>query len=329
MNEEKKNMKKRKIIISFCLMLVLGITQILTLPIIATPVVLYSIDDATPSHDAPSTITGSANNLAIRNEYGGGGSSGWESDGVIRFDISSILTGSIIQSATLNLFYFDWVTSDPVGRSLTIYRITSSWNENTVTWSNQPSYASQSTSSSIVPSQKSVWMAWNVTDDVQSFVNGVANYGWKITDETYWGTSNIPMALLASKEHFSYYPYLEINYLTSQNIEPTADFSYSPSTPTTDDSIQFSDRSTDDGIVVLRFWNFGDGTSSTSGNPTHRYAKSGTYTVSLEITDDDGATDSKTVTVSVSEKGTTPGFELIIVIGAIALVSLLKRKSKR
>jgi PKD repeat protein len=267
--------------------------------------------------------------MAIRNEYGGGGSSGWESDGLIKFDISSIPTGSIIQSATLHIFYFDWVTSDPVGRILKIYRITSNWNESTVTWSNQPFYASQSTSSSTIPSQKSTWMAWNVKDDAQSFVNGVANYGWKITDETYWGTSNIPMVLLASKEHFAYNPYLEIMYLTPQNTEPNANFSYSPSTPTTDDSIQFSDISTDDGTVVLRFWNFGDGTSSTSENPTHRYAKSGTYTVSLEITDDDGATDSKTVTVSVMEKGATPGFELIIVIGAIALIFLWKRKSKK
>jgi hypothetical protein len=319
-------MKKRKIITYFCLMLVLGITQILTLPIIATPVTFYPTNDAAPSHDAPYTITGYENSMAIRNEYGSGGTSGWESDGLIKFDISSIPTGSIIQSATLNIFYFDWATSDPVGRNLTSYRITSSWNENTVTWSNQPSYASQSTSSSTVPSQKSVWMIWNVKDDVQSFVNGEANYGWKITDKTYWGTSNIPKVLLASKEHFAYNPYLEIIYLTSQNIEPNASFSYSPSTPTTDDSIQFSDKSTDDGTIVSRFWNFGDGTTSTSKNPTHRYTKSNIYTVSLEITDNDGATDSKTVAVSVIEKGATPGFEPIIVFGAIALVLFWKRK---
>jgi hypothetical protein len=266
--------------------------------------------------------------MAIRNEYGSGGYSGWESDGLIKFDISSISTGSIIQSATLNIFYFDWATSDPVGRSLKIYRITSSWNENTVAWSNQPSYASQSTSSSTIPSQKNVWMTWNVKDDVQSFVNGVVNYEWKITDETYWGTSNIPMVLMASKEHFGYSPYLEIIYLTPQNIEPNANFSYSPSTLTTDDSIQFSDMSTDDGTIVSRFWIFGDGTSSTSKNPMHRFLKNGTYMVSLEITDDDGTTNLKTITVTVIEKETTPGFDLIIVIGAIALIFLWKRKKR-
>jgi leucyl aminopeptidase len=63
----------------------------------------------------------------------------------------------------------------------------------------------------------------------------------------------------------------------------------------------FTDRSADsDGSIVSRHWDFGDGKSSTATSPTHVYAANGTYGVTLTVTDDDGATDSKTVQVTVS-----------------------------
>jgi leucyl aminopeptidase len=63
----------------------------------------------------------------------------------------------------------------------------------------------------------------------------------------------------------------------------------------------FTDRSTDsDGSIVSRHWDFGDGKSSAATSPTHVYAANGTYGVTLTVTDDDGATDSKTVQVTVS-----------------------------
>ena len=37
-------------------------------------------------------------------------------------------------------------------------------------------------------------------------------------------------------------------------------------------------------------WNFGDGSTSTEAVPTHTYHKSGTFTVTLKITDDKGNT---------------------------------------
>jgi PKD repeat protein len=122
------------------------------------------------------------------------------------------------------------------------------------------------------------------------------------------------------------------------NYLPTINFSYSPINPTIDDIIQFTDSSTDiDGMIVSYLWNFSDGTNSTDKNPKHEYSKSGAYTITLKITDDAGATDifSKAILVEGSHKsitGTTtekpkgtPGFELILVICAIALVLLWSR----
>lgn len=86
------------------------------------------------------------------------------------------------------------------------------------------------------------------------------------------------------------------------NQTPTADFTYSPSSPTTDNVIQFTDTSTDpDGTIVSWSWNFGNGYSSTSQNPTHQYSSPGTYTVTLTVTDDDGNTDSYSVDITVTE----------------------------
>lgn len=62
---------------------------------------------------------------------------------------------------------------------------------------------------------------------------------------------------------------------------PTANFTAS-TTVTCSDTIQFTDLSTN--IPTGWTWYFGDGNTSTQQNPSHYYANSGTYTVSLVVT---------------------------------------------
>lgn len=74
-------------------------------------------------------------------------------------------------------------------------------------------------------------------------------------------------------------------------------FSYSPSFPSVDETINFTDEST--GSPLSWSWDFGDGSTSLDQNPSHSYSSNGTYTVTLEASD--GAitdTTSKEVTVS-------------------------------
>jgi parallel beta-helix repeat protein len=80
--------------------------------------------------------------------------------------------------------------------------------------------------------------------------------------------------------------------ITISNVAPQASFEYTPLYPTTNDTILFNDTSTDvDGTIVNWSWDFGDGNSSYTTNTTHQYASSGNYTVCLNITDNDGASD--------------------------------------
>jgi xanthomonalisin len=66
----------------------------------------------------------------------------------------------------------------------------------------------------------------------------------------------------------------------------------------------FTDSSTDTGgTISSRAWTFGDGGTSTATNPSHTYATGGTYSVSLKVTDNTGATNTKTQSVTVSGGG--------------------------
>jgi PKD repeat protein len=51
--------------------------------------------------------------------------------------------------------------------------------------------------------------------------------------------------------------------------------------------VNFTDQST--GEITSWLWDFGDGLTSTEQNPTHIYSDSGTYTVSLAVTDPEGS----------------------------------------
>ncbi len=87
---------------------------------------------------------------------------------------------------------------------------------------------------------------------------------------------------------------IEITGCSSNNQPPVALFSYLVDCLSTG----FTDASTDDGAITAWQWNFGDGSSSSLRNPTHTYISSGTYTVTLTVTDDAGITASTSQTVA-------------------------------
>jgi PKD repeat protein len=65
-------------------------------------------------------------------------------------------------------------------------------------------------------------------------------------------------------------------------------------------SFDGSGSSDPDGSIVSYAWDFGDGTTGTVANPTKVYSAAGTYTVSLTVTDNLGATGTLAGTVTVA-----------------------------
>ena len=84
----------------------------------------------------------------------------------------------------------------------------------------------------------------------------------------------------------------------SSNKPPKSDFTFKATKKAR--KMKFTDKSSDsDGSISSRKWDFGNGKTSTSTNPKHTYSKTGTYSVKLTVTDNDGATTSKTKSVTV------------------------------
>lgn len=67
-----------------------------------------------------------------------------------------------------------------------------------------------------------------------------------------------------------------------------------------------SNSSDPDGDIIDYSWNFGDGSSTSGMIVRHTYDSSGSYGVDLTVTDNDGATDTTTKTVSVTEPSSQP-----------------------
>jgi hypothetical protein len=124
----------------------------------------------------------------------------------IKFDLSEIPANADILRANLSLYKY----SGPTGVAVNVHRVLSGWEENTINWNNKPSYEPAYTDQSLSPSSNN-WMFWDVTRDVQGFLNGsYDNYGWciKHNDESTLNTR----VYFYSREYTSNKPYLYIEY---------------------------------------------------------------------------------------------------------------------
>ena len=137
----------------------------------------------------------------------------------IRFDLSSIPSNAQIIYAKLSIYRSD-TGSNPTGKTVKIYRVTEDWNESDITWNNQPNSVSVETDSATIPSGQT-WLEFNVTGDVQGFVNGsYDNYGWVIKCSDCPDDSE---AWFRSKEYSEadYHPKLEIIYGSIETVTTT------------------------------------------------------------------------------------------------------------
>lgn len=96
--------------------------------------------------------------------------------------------------------------------------------------------------------------------------------------------------------------YTALSTFLSGNSAPVAGYEYT----TNNLSASFTDTSTDsDGTISSWQWDFGDGSgTSIEQNPSYTYSTGGTFTVILTVTDNEGASNSISRTVSVADSTT-------------------------
>ena len=76
---------------------------------------------------------------------------------------------------------------------------------------------------------------------------------------------------------------------------PTADFTAAPLSTCVGTAVSFNSTSTTNGgpAITQYSWNFGDGVTVTTNNPSHVYTTPGTYTITLVVTNANGGVDSE------------------------------------
>ncbi len=258
----------------------------------------YPTDDVYIKKDHPDE-TFDIPYISIRNDYGEYGMPGFGWDGLIKFDISDISPGTTIDSATLNLFYYYYKDTNPAGRPITLYRALNNWDEKTVTWNTQPAYESQMSAFTTVPGNFD-WMTWDVADDIQEFLDGQKeNYGWKITDPSYWGYIEIPLTRFYSKESGVQIPYLEVETESTTSNPPYKPTIAGPVSGEKGVSYVYNATTTDpDGDQVHYLFDWGDETNSGWSDPynsgatayeSHIWNLEGTFIVRVKACDTNGA----------------------------------------
>jgi bacterial leucyl aminopeptidase len=163
----------------------------------------------------------------------------------------------------------------------------------------------------------------------QGLTRGTYTCGYGCSDHASWTSAGYPSGMMfEAGDSGGYFPYIHTQNDTLANMANSAQNSVKfaklglaflgeaaktygggpiNAPPVTNFSVavsgltaNFTDSSTDsDGTIASRSWTFSDGTTSTLANPSKTYATAGTYSVGLTVTDNNGASNSKSQSVVV------------------------------
>ncbi|RPH97185.1 MAG: DNRLRE domain-containing protein [Lysobacterales bacterium] len=264
--------------------------------------------DAYIRQAAPDTAHGLATSLQVDGDDPAG--SGNDLNILLAWDLGAIPAGAIVEAASIRME----VTNLSTG-SYTCYALLTNWVEAQTTWNRASTAAAWGAAGAASAADRDSTPLCTVSAAatgaltvplnaaglarVQSWIDApTGNHGLVIgnsatTDGADFHASESGTAVAR--------PRLEVTYRVGTppaNQAPLAGFTVDCNAL----ACNFSDTSSDgDGTVSAWFWDFGDGATSAAQHPAHSYTAAGDYTVTLTVTDDDGASDdaSELVTVSV------------------------------
>ncbi len=153
-----------------------------------------------------------------------------------------------------------------------------------------------------------------VDNEINAVDDGLGNQWDNGAKGNYWsnytgsdidpldGIGDQPHDILGSAGSQDRYP------LISPQVDrtPYAHFTASPSPAIVGGTVQFTFDGSEGDPDATFSWDFGDGSTSALENPTHQYATAGVYNVTLNVTDDDGDTDSTWELITVNPPDLVP-----------------------
>jgi hypothetical protein len=189
----------------------------------------YSIADATVLQGYPSV------NLGYTTDMWAGYDDGLNPDGqiarsLVRFDIAGLPSNVSITQATLRLYLVTSWDYPNTSRTITAYRITSSWSEGGVTWNSRPGYGGSYGSTAIVHGAWG-WYEFDVTGLVKTWYSSTnANYGIMLRGPEVSG-SDSSWRGFGTRES-TYTPQLVVKYETATITPTSTSTATATSTPT-------------------------------------------------------------------------------------------------
>jgi PKD repeat protein len=135
------------------------------------------------------------------------------------------------------------------------------------------------------------------TDSSTVISGSIQSYLWDMGDLSGTTTVKNPLHLYNTEGSYNVQLIVTTNnnckdtLVKTVSISPVPTASFTTMNNCVGDSSSFTNNSTISAGTLSYVWDFGDGTTSTLSNPTHLYASSGTYTVSLKAVSVNGCED--------------------------------------
>ncbi len=190
---------------------------VFTLPIAFVPLVnaqegqvtLNPTDDTYTDSDNTDSNYGGQDSLIVQ-KFKDSFENVWEKIAWLKFDLSDVPDGAVVNVATLELY------SSIVMETYNVYAHScsdNSWTESTLTYSNMPSFNATSMDSTLVSSSYE-WYSWNVIDTVRKAVDGIHGGPDEVTivllETAFRGL--ISSVYFNSKEDMLYHPKLTVHW---------------------------------------------------------------------------------------------------------------------